>query len=121
MEGYCDSMITNYDNELENNYSSKTDIKHRRSLGQFFTPFKIACFMADWILNTKKDNLTMLDPAAGLGIFERTIKFRNKNKNIDFDLWEIDKNIISELELKNVNINESDFLTSPWGKKNMTE
>jgi adenine-specific DNA-methyltransferase len=79
--------------------------------------------MTDWILNTKKDNLTILDPAAGLGIFERTIKYRNKSKNIDFDLWEIDKNIVSELknivsELKiNVNINESDFLTSPWDKK----
>ena len=123
MEKYYDFMITNYDNELENNYSSKTDIQYRRSLGQFFTPFKIACFMTDWILNTKKDNLTILDPAAGLGIFERTIKYRNKSKNIDFDLWEIDKNIVSELknmvsELKiNVNINESDFLTSPWDKK----
>lgn len=123
MEKYYDFMITNYDNELENNYSSKTDIKHRRSFGQFFTPFKIACFMTDWVLNTKKDNLAILDPAAGLGIFERTIKYRNKNKNIDFDLWEIDKNIVldlenivSDLEI-NANINKSDFLTSSWDKK----
>ena len=116
-------MITKYNNELENEYSLKTEIKYRRSLGQFFTPFKIASFMADWILDNKKNNLTILDPATGLGVFERAIKYKNTRKNIKFDLFEIDKKIsfelekiISELEIKGKIIN-SDFLTSSWDKK----
>jgi adenine-specific DNA-methyltransferase len=116
-------MINYYDNEIENDYSSKTDVKYRRSLGQFFTPFKIASFLAEWVLGNKKENLTMLDPATGLGIFERAIKFRSKGNNIKFDLWEIDENlsrklmpILSELNI-DVNIFNSDFLTGTWGKK----
>lgn len=116
-------MIKNYNNELENEYSVKTDIKYRRSLGQFFTPYKIASFMADWILDNRKDDLTILDPAAGLGIFERAIKNRNINKNTNFDLFEIDNKvsfelnkIISELKIK-ANIINSDFLTGSWDKK----
>lgn len=116
-------MATNYNNELENEYSLKTDIKYRRSLGQFFTPFKIASFMADWVLDNKKNDLSILDPATGLGIFERAIKYKNTNKNIKFDLFEIDsgvsselEKIISELEIKG-NIVNSDFLTGSWDKK----
>lgn len=115
-------MTNNYDNELESEYSSKTDLKYRRSLGQFFTPFKIASFMVDWILENRKENLSILDPAAGLGIFERAFKFQNKDKKIEFDLWELDKivcgklaGIISQLDF-NANIINSDFLTGPWDK-----
>lgn len=116
-------MKINYNNELENEYSAKTDIKHRRSLGQFFTPYKIASFMAEWILGSKKNNLTILDPATGLGIFERAIKDKNKNKKINFDLFEIDEKV--SFELKNITseigvdatIICSDFLTSSWDKK----
>jgi adenine-specific DNA-methyltransferase len=112
-----------YDNELENEYSLKTDIKHRRSLGQFFTPFKIACFMSDWVLGNSKKSLKILDPATGLGIFERAINYKNQDKNIEYDLWEIDKNIVPQLEnvisqLKiKANINISDFLSDTWNKK----
>lgn len=118
-----DFMTNNYNNELENEYSLKTDIKYRRSLGQFFTPFKIASFMADWILDNKKKNLKILDPATGLGIFERAIKYRGINKNIKFDLFEIDKKVVFELEkiisslkIKGAIIN-SDFLAGSWDKK----
>ncbi|MDP3792335.1 MAG: N-6 DNA methylase [bacterium] len=116
-------MKVKYNNELENKYSAETDIKYRRSLGQFFTPYKIASFMADWILDNKRDSLTILDPATGLGIFERALKNRNTDRNIKFDLFEIDKKV--SLELKKItsnlgikaNILNSDFLTGSWDKK----
>ena len=112
-----------YDNVLENEYSMKTDIKYRRSLGQFFTPYKIASFMADWILNSNKNVLTILDPATGLGIFERAIKSKNAKKNIKFDLFEIDSNVSSRLSkiISNLGIDatiiNSDFLAESWDKK----
>jgi len=113
-----------YNNEIENTYSKATDVKYRRNLGQFFTPYKVAQFMAEWILGNKKDNVEILDPAAGLGIFERAIKEQNKTRNIRFDLWEIDKNISNKLEniTKELNINSTiyaeDFLEkSSWNKK----
>jgi adenine-specific DNA-methyltransferase len=116
-------MENMYNNKLENDYSVYTNIEHRRSLGQFFTPFKVACFMADWILDNPSSNLSILDPAAGLGVFERAINYRNEGKKLYFDLWEIDENIASQLSHiidtldLNSNINNSDFLTGTWGKK----
>lgn len=116
-------MKINYNNEIENKYSAETDIKYRRSLGQFFTPYKIASFMADWILGNKKNNLTILDPATGLGIFERAIKDKNKSKIINFDLFEIDEKVSSKLEkiISEIGVNatiiNSDFLTGSWDKK----
>jgi len=118
-------MRSYYDNKIENEYSKITDIKYRRSLGQFFTPFQIAEFMSEWILGNEKDKLHILDPAAGFGIFERAIKYKNNNlnKKLEFELWEIDKNIlnklsniISNLELK-AKIFTEDFLFSSWEKK----
>jgi len=116
-------MTNYYDNKLEDKYSSETDAKHRKSLGQFFTPFKVASFMADWILDNKKKSLSLLDPATGLGIFERAIDSKNQDKKIAFDLWEIDKKIsnilpaaLSEIEFEK-NIITGDFLTSSWNKK----
>jgi len=113
-----------YNNEIENEYSKTTDIQHRRNLGQFFTPFQIAEFMAEWILKNKKNKLEILDPAAGLGIFERMIKAKNKDKDIKFDLWEIDQNISRKLSkiMNNLNTNfdihTDDFLSkSLWDKK----
>jgi adenine-specific DNA-methyltransferase len=116
-------MTNYYDNKLEKDYSLQKDIKYRRALGQFFTPFEIASFMADWVLDNKKDNLSILDPASGLGIFERAINTKNKGKKIKFDAWEIDKNlseklkkIYSKLEI-NADVISEDFLNGSWEKK----
>ena len=116
-------MTDYYNNKLEEKYSLETDVKYRRSLGQFFTPLKVASFMTEWILSNKKENLSLLDPATGLGIFEQAVDSKNKGKKIMFDLWEIDKKIsnmlptaLSKIEFKK-NIINGDFLTSSWDKK----
>ena len=36
-------------NELELRYSAKSDIAYRKKLGQFFTPYSVACFMGQWL------------------------------------------------------------------------
>lgn len=116
-------MAIIYDNEIEREYSASADAKHRKALGQFFTPFKVASFMADWILGSQKKELSVLDPAAGFGVFERALNLKSKGKKIFFDLWEIDKKVSSklseiaiELGLK-TELFEGDFLSGDWNKK----
>ena len=110
-------------NNIEAEYISKTELSYRKSLGQFFTPEKISGFMAQWILGVKKDNINILDPAAGFGIFVREIVKQKSNKQLLFDMWEIDSNIYDELKIIanhlgiNAHIENSDFLFGSWDKK----
>jgi adenine-specific DNA-methyltransferase len=45
---------------------------HRKQFGQFFTPRVIADLMCEWVLETQPQSV--LDPAAGPGIFVRTVR-----------------------------------------------
>ena len=113
-------MTSNYKNILENEYSKTIDLEHRRTFGQFFTPFEVAKFMAEWVLENKKQKINILDPAAGFGIFPRAISSLNKRKRIYFDLWEIDENIAKKLEdvVREIGvesiIHQADFLKNGW-------
>lgn len=108
--------------EIEGSYSKNVDEKHQKKLGQFFTPPHIANFMTQWLLEREETELDLLDPAAGLGIFERIIHERSQ-KNIKFDLWEIDEQIGIQLQrILNTNGIDyelwiEDFLFSEWNKK----
>lgn len=111
-----------YGNNFENLYTKNTDKTHRKELGQFFTPFSIAFFMSEWITQNPKKNLKILDPATGLGIFERALEKLNyiQNKKLSFDLWEIDsevthalKTILTEYK-SSKNIINGDFMDSDW-------
>lgn len=118
-------MLNFYNNKIEDTYSKETGVQYRRSLGQFFTPFKVAVFMAEWILQNQKGNLRILDPGAGFGVFEKALEYKNKRKSkkLKFDLWEIDENISEKLakivsssgiEAK---ILTNDFLLGSWEEK----
>ena len=116
-------MTPGYENDLENEYSKTVDLEHRRAFGQFFTPFKIAKFTSEWVLDSEKQEMEVLDPAAGFGIFPRVMSSFNKRKKINFDLWEIDENIakklkdvIQEIKMEAV-IHQADFLKNGWDKK----
>ena len=87
-----------YKNTLENEYSKSSSLEHRRSLGQFFTPYQVAKFMAEWILRHPKKQMTILDPATGFGIFERALTKLKGKKKLSFDLWEIDNDIANKLK-----------------------
>jgi len=54
-------------NENIEKYTATVGIDHRRSHGQFFTPFEVAAFMCRWVMaNRSKD---VYDPCFGLGAF----------------------------------------------------
>ena len=73
-------MTPDYKNNLENEYSKTVDLGHRRTFGQFFTPFEIAKFMSKWVLDSEKQEMEVLDPAAGFGVFPRAMTSFNKRK-----------------------------------------
>ncbi|MEC1636413.1 Eco57I restriction-modification methylase domain-containing protein [Bacillus mojavensis] len=75
---------------------------------QFFTPMSVANYMSSMFKETKKNEIKILDPGAGIGnltaafIFN-VLKWRNKPKKIHATLYEIDYTLISELK-KNLEI-----------------
>ncbi|RPH28697.1 MAG: SAM-dependent DNA methyltransferase [Bacteroidales bacterium] len=80
-------------NEPEKEYSLLVSIEHRKKFAQFFTPFSIAEFMAEWILGNESLK-TVLDPAFGLGIFARAIRLSNKDCSIKG--FDIDETILNQ-------------------------
>ena len=86
-------------NELELEYSANSDLAYRKKLGQFFTPFSVACFMGQWLNRSQAAEPRILDPCAGLGIFERALcsidpAFSAKAR---FTLWEKDPGLARDL------------------------
>lgn len=114
---------TVYHNQLENKYTKSSDYIHRKGLGQFFTPYGISKFMSEWILLNPKTELSILDPAAGFGIFSRSLNELKNERKIDMSLWEIDEKISSKLDKickkfdLNTKIVVDDFLKSDWHEK----
>ncbi len=47
-------------------YASAAPLEHRRRFGQYFTPPRIAAWMADWVVQPA--TRTVLDPAVGTGV-----------------------------------------------------
>jgi len=99
----------------ENEYCSITDISHRKKFAQFFTPYDIADFMAEWVIGESKQTKKILEPAFGLGIFSRAML--KKNTNLSITGFDIDNHIYN-IALSNfsgnnaVNLNLQDYLTS---------
>jgi adenine-specific DNA-methyltransferase len=86
-------------NEPEQQYAERTELSHRKKHGQFFTPFSAARFMSQWITEVNAENPTILDPCAGLGVFERAIcetdsEFAMKSR---FFLWEKEAGMSGDL------------------------
>jgi len=87
-------------------YMEKTDIKYRKSLGQYFTPKSVREMLLNKLPNMTK-NPKVLDPACGTGEFLLTAKKYFKNPKLYG--WDVDKNLINitkklvlEVNLKNV-------------------
>ncbi|MDR1497923.1 MAG: N-6 DNA methylase [Puniceicoccales bacterium] len=87
--------------------------RHRRSLGQYFTPPAVASFMRDWVLASGISSL--YDPAFGLGAF-----FPAEMQAVDFSASEVDATAIDFHKKNNtkrkVRIYNEDYLLS-WGRK----
>jgi len=96
--------LTDYTESLTDLYLKMTPADYRKKRGQYFTPIKVSEFMIKQFENiNKKKRLRILDPAAGVGIFESTFceyikSSKNNDTRISFDLYESDSNLIPLLK-----------------------
>ncbi|NRR26394.1 Eco57I restriction-modification methylase domain-containing protein [Bacillus velezensis] len=91
-------------NRYENNYKD--------SYEQFFTPMSVAYYMSSMFRDSKKNEIKILDPGAGIGnltaafIFN-VLKWRNRPNKIHVTLYEIDNTLIPELK-KNLELTKDE-------------
>jgi adenine-specific DNA-methyltransferase len=95
--------LTDYTELLTELYINRTKPEDRKNRGQFFTPKSISGFMIQQFIGLNKmDRIRILDPGAGMGIFESSLcEFllsAKKTPRVLFDLYENDKNIIPFLK-----------------------
>ena len=74
----------------------------KQELGQYFTPWHIADFMASFFPKTSGD-IFILDPGAGIGILSCALAERIKSEKWDIgslsiDAYEIDKSLVGQLQ-----------------------
>ncbi len=84
--------------DLTLEYIKQDNLKHRKSLGQYFTPRSIIERLLSQLPNNKS-GLKILDPACGTGEFLIVAKKYFKNPKLYG--WEIDKNL-AEISRKNI-------------------
>lgn len=89
----------------------------RRRWGQFFTPYPIARFMAQWVVANPFVK-TVLDPAVGLGIFFRAAA-EVTGRELQFVGYDLDENLLDEASRLfsgwlRVTLQRRDFLDSDW-------
>lgn len=95
--------LIDYTEMLTNKYIENTTSEDRKSKGQFFTPKSISKFMVKQYGNLhKRSEIKILDPGAGIGIFESTICdiliLKSSRPIITFDIYENDDNILPYLK-----------------------
>lgn len=95
--------LVDYTEMLTNKYIENTTSEDRKSKGQFFTPKSISEFMVRQYNNFhKRDEIKILDPGAGIGIFESTICdiliSKSNRPIVTFDIYENDENILPYLK-----------------------
>jgi adenine-specific DNA-methyltransferase len=79
-------------NDATIKYMEETNINHRKSLGQYFTPKSVRTTLLNKLPNTLK-NPKILDPACGTGEFLLTAKEYFKNPKLYG--WDIDRKLVN--------------------------
>jgi len=100
---YGNQTLVDYTECLTDWYISKVPDEDRKQKGQYFTPGKISELMIKQLQNLEKcENIKVLDPGAGLGIFESAFcdffKLLNKKISISFDVYENDMTVLPFLK-----------------------
>jgi adenine-specific DNA-methyltransferase len=105
----------------EKEYIKIVPLEHRKKFAQFFTPELISDFMANWVLNGRKEKLDILEPAIGLGIFSRSL--HKQNPRIQVVGYDIDETVSSYARVYfasqeyNVTISNENYITTSWSEK----
>ncbi len=81
----------------ERNYYRFTSKDQARRLGQYFTPYPVARFMAEWVHQAPRLRQVM-DPAVGLGIFFRAMMDVNPGFQGVFHGFDIDRSMLEQLK-----------------------
>ncbi len=100
----ANQSLVDYTEYLTDRYIDKIPIEIRKKKGQYFTPYEVSKLMVELFGNIDhKKDIRILDPGAGIGIFESTfcehLKSLKNPVKLSFDIYENDTNIIPFLEL----------------------
>jgi adenine-specific DNA-methyltransferase len=92
--------LTDYVEQLTEDYIADSSLKNRKARGQFFTPKEIALFMAS-MFDINGQHFSILDPGAGMGMLsaafcERLLEL-DKKVSLLIDAYETDSNLIPYL------------------------
>ena len=94
-------------------YASKTKKQHMKKLGQFFTHYTVADFMARW---ASEHAQSVLDPALGNSVFFKYV--RKYNNDCNLTCFEIDEHILDFFgNPYNAHIIPADYLKEAWHLK----
>ena len=100
---FADQTLVDYNECLTDWYISKIPDETRKQKGQYFTPGKISELMIKQFQDFEKyESVNILDPGAGLGIFESAfcdyLKSLERDIRVSFDIYENDITILPFLE-----------------------
>lgn len=101
----------------ERQYTLTTPLPYRKKRGQYFTPPEIARLMAKWVLKSGSCT-SVLDPAAGLGIFFRQmLSICDRPEALELTGYEIDGDLafacgeaVNRGAIAGLDIRNTDFL-----------
>ncbi|MDP2749856.1 MAG: Eco57I restriction-modification methylase domain-containing protein [Nanoarchaeota archaeon] len=95
------SILMNYAEELAKAFTQRSDLKERKSRGQFFTQKEIGLFMAA-LFDINESSFNVLDPGAGIGMLSAAFCERllnsQKTFSVSLDAYETDQKLIPYLE-----------------------
>jgi adenine-specific DNA-methyltransferase len=107
----------------EKEYRASVSREHLKKLGQFFTPFPIAQFMAKWVTDNP-DCKRVLDPAVGLGIFFRAILRLNHKCSHQLIGYDVDPQVLKKAkaffrayERSNIRLINRDYMFNDWNNR----
>jgi len=98
-EKSANQTLVNYTESLTDWYIEHTPAEYRKEKGQYFTPRKVSEFMIKQFEDIdKNEKIRILDPGAGIGIFESTfceyIMSLEKKVEVSFTLYEKDATVV---------------------------
>ena len=106
----------------EREYAANISSEHVKSLGQFFTPFPIAHFMAKWITSNPQCN-TILDPAVGLGVFFRAILKEADVTSYQLIGYDVDPQVLKKAKIlfqgyeDGIRLINRDYMFNDWNNR----